>query len=113
MTLFETLLLGHFVGDFLFQNHWMADRKANRALPRLVHSLVYSSAVYAFSWMAGGISLVGAGIILLSHFLIDQRSFVRCWMSNITRTFNVSWLSIVYDQIFHLLILAAIVFFTR
>lgn len=111
MTLFEALILGHLVGDFLLQNHWMADNKATRTLPRLVHCIVYSITVYAFSWLAGGISLIAVGIILLSHFIIDQRSFIHWWMAAINRTSGMPWLSIVYDQIFHLLILAGIVYF--
>lgn len=111
MTIFEALLLGHLVGDFLFQNRWMADNKHTQVFPRLVHSLVYTFAIYAFSWFAGGISLVAAGIILLSHFCIDQGSFNRWWMSSITRSPDIYWLGIVCDQIFHLLILALIVAF--
>lgn len=110
MTLFEALFLGHFVGDFLFQTHWMADYKEKRALPRLVHCIVYSIVVYAFSWLSGGISLVSVGVILLSHFIIDQRAFIRWWQEHINNSSNISWLGTVTDQIFHLLVLACVVY---
>jgi hypothetical protein len=111
MTIFEALFLGHLVGDFLFQNRWMAKNKNKHVLPRLVHSIIYTIAVYTFSWLAGGISPISAGIILLSHFYIDQRSFTRWWLATINRTSGIQWLNIVCDQIFHLLILACIVYF--
>jgi len=108
MTLFEALLLGHLIGDFLFQNQWMAQNKTGLAIPRLVHCLVYTVLVYAFSYLAGGIGPIGAGVILLSHFLIDRRSFVLWWAKCVTRS-DITWLFVVYDQVFHLLILAAVV----
>jgi len=111
MTIFEVLVLGHGVGDFLFQTRWMADNKEKQILPRLVHSTVYALSVYAFSWLAGGISLVSAAIVLLSHFLIDQRSFTSWWLANINRTPDLPWLRIICDQILHLLVLAVIAYF--
>lgn len=110
MTLFEALFLGHLVGDFLFQTRWMADNKKRKILPRLVHSMVYTLAVYVFSWLAGGIRPLAAAIILISHFIIDQRSFTSWWTKTINRTTDVPWLNIVIDQVFHLLVLAAVVY---
>lgn len=38
MTLFECLLVGHLVGDYLLQNGWMAEGKTTRWVPLLVHT---------------------------------------------------------------------------
>lgn len=45
MSVFDTLLLGHLIGDFLLQTSWMAENKAKHILPLLVHSLVYTVSI--------------------------------------------------------------------
>jgi hypothetical protein len=49
MSLFDTLLIGHFVGDFLFQTAWMADGKKKRIVHLIVHAAVYTLCIFAFS----------------------------------------------------------------
>jgi hypothetical protein len=43
MTVFELYLICHLVGDYLFQNNWMALKKSNDITPLAIHSLIYAS----------------------------------------------------------------------
>ncbi|MGI6490940.1 MAG: DUF3307 domain-containing protein [Pelotomaculum sp.] len=104
--LFSWLLLGHLVGDFLFQNRWMAEGKANRWLPLLVHSLVYTATVTVCALAAGGLTWRGILIIFLAHLVLDRRVFVNWWAKNITQSQDVPWLVIMIDQSWHIVILA-------
>ncbi|MEQ8175561.1 MAG: DUF3307 domain-containing protein [Syntrophomonadaceae bacterium] len=114
MTLFEALLVGHLVGDFLFQNRWMADNKSKKVIPLVVHSLVYSLSIFALAWLAGGISLMATGIIFISHVLLDERRFTRWWITNISRSPDIGWVQFAVDQVFHILLLSIVAyFFTR
>lgn len=113
MSLFDALLVGHLVGDFLVQTAWMADNKATRILPLLVHVTIYGLAVVA----AGGI-LVPHGrflfwalpVLIVTHAALDQRSFVRFWVRSVQGVHRDEdrWLYVVGDQVFHVLVLAVI-----
>lgn len=109
MNLFESLLIGHLVGDFLLQNRWMAENENRRLSPLLLHCLVYTLAIYFFSRPAGGISLIALAVVYFSHALLDQRQVVQWWMEKITRSADIKWLHVAADQTFHILILAAVV----
>ncbi|WP_378142052.1 hypothetical protein [Chryseomicrobium palamuruense] len=53
-------------------------------------------------------SPLAIGIVFISHILLDRRDFIQWWNRVIMRNNELSWLSIVSDQIFHILILAVI-----
>ncbi|AXH99994.1 DUF3307 domain-containing protein [Sporosarcina sp. PTS2304] len=111
MDLFTYLLLGHLVGDFLFQSSWMAMNKAKQWIPLLIHCIIYTATV-SIAILIGGFSLspFAVGILFFSHVILDKRVFVVWWaktfMSVTQPTGN--WLIIVADQVFHLLILGII-----
>jgi hypothetical protein len=42
MTLLEKLIICHFVGDWLFQNQYIADRKTKDHAIRAMHCVIYS-----------------------------------------------------------------------
>lgn len=76
LTFFESLLLGHLLGDYVFQNTWMASRKGAKYLPCVVHCLIYTFCVVAMtSW-----SPWWALVVFLSHFPIDKYSLADKWM---------------------------------
>lgn len=108
MSMFEVLLLGHLTGDFLFQTSWMAKYKATQWLPLLVHVTVYTTIVSLFGLLAGGLSLTAIAVIFISHVILDRRSFVQFWVKRVQMTTGSEsrWLTIMADQIFHLLFLA-------
>ena len=105
MTLFEWLLLGHLVGDFLLQTRWMAERKTTQWYPMVVHCTVYTAVVSLFARAAGGLPLAVA-FIFVSHLFLDKRKFAEFWVKNLNGSENSNWLKIMIDQVWHLLALA-------
>ena len=104
------LLAGHLIGDFLLQNRWMSENKEKKALPLLLHSAVYSAAVFALSLAAGGLSIAGVLLIFITHVILDRRRFVRWWCKNITKSYPQTTLLVMTDQAWHVaaLVLACI-----
>jgi hypothetical protein len=74
-------IIGHLVGDYLFQNDWMAMNKKANSLKGwaacLVHCLLYTCAVCSCTgwWRWDLICLV-----FLSHFPIDKTYIVALYM---------------------------------
>jgi len=115
MNLFNWLILGHFVADWLFQSDWMAIGKRERFFARagLAHYALYTLIILltlkSFSHQSGGIAsclLVGA-LIFLSHWLIDGSQLIRRWMRFFGQRDQVM-VTMVIDQTLHLLILGTI-----
>ena len=75
------LILGHLVGDYVLQNHWMALNKKEEWLPCIVHCLVYTGAVclftapelFAWKWHIFVPAIV---LIFLSHFVLDRTNII-------------------------------------
>jgi hypothetical protein len=109
MTLFEWRLVGHFVGDYLFQTSWMADKKVNMWTPLVIHSAVYTAAVTLLALPAGKLlPPLAIALIFFSHILLDRRFFVEFWIKKVTRAENTEWLKVVIDQTWHIVILALV-----
>jgi hypothetical protein len=114
MTLFEWLL----VGDWVFQNDWMARHKQNGLLNRaiLVHCAVYTAALWlVYSLLAAdapvlSTSLLFAALVYSSHWLIDATGLARRWMRFFRQT-DAPFMRIAVDQIMHVLVLALLVQF--
>jgi len=71
---FAASVLGHFVGDYVFQNQWMATRKSLPGMPGhvacTVHVLLYTLAVALFTgWHP--LFLLAVGV---PHWVIDRWS---------------------------------------
>lgn len=86
---FSILVCAHILGDFLFQSHWIASRKA-RLYGWLLHTLIHGLLVYAVS-MRFSLWLLPVGVALL-HGAIDA---VKTRFKDTPLTFAV-------DQAFHL-----------
>lgn len=108
MELFDWLLVGHLVGDFILQTRWMADKKASELLPLLTHAAVYTVTVTLFASLENGLSWWGIGSIFISHVILDQRAFVDYWAAKINGNTDIDWLKITLDQAWHILILALV-----
>ncbi|WP_170008120.1 DUF3307 domain-containing protein [Bacillus fonticola] len=109
MSQFDLLLIGHFIGDFLLQTSWMAQYKSTKWIPLLTHVTVYTTIVSLFGFFSGQISLLGIAIIFLGHVVLDRKTFVTFWVKNIQGAKDGpvhNWLSIMVDQIFHIILLA-------
>lgn len=105
MILFCWLLIGHLVGDYLFQTRWMAEKKEQELLPLIIHSALYTIIVTLLALLKGGLSIWGIGLIFVSHLILDQRKFITFWAQKITETDNIGWLKIMLDQSWHIIIL--------
>jgi hypothetical protein len=116
MSLFDWLLVGHLVGDFLLQTDGMAKYKAQSWTWMLRHVGLYLAVmvivlgVYSLSnpvplWVLG-LSLLFIGA---THIVLDRRGFTLAWMRLIGITSDLDWLIIVADQVFHLLVLVVVV----
>lgn len=115
MSEFDALLVGHLIGDFLFQTSWMARHKATKWGPLLAHVAVYTVVVSGAGWLAGGISVYAIALIFASHALLDHKGFVGWWsrhIQGVTRSSD-GWVTIMADQVFHIIILAIAVFMTQ
>ena len=67
------MLLGHLMGDYLFQTEWMAMNKSKNNMEgvkaAIVHCLLYTFAVCLFMWNFQPIWICA---VYLSHFPIDK-----------------------------------------
>ena len=121
MSVFELLLIGHLIGDWLLQTSYQALNKDkgkffNRAL--IGHSLVYT-AVFIPILILQNISLAWLLLVMACHVIIDRRWPV-VWtyklINNVEKSPGESeapfWLLIVKDQVIHILVLATIVLFS-
>jgi hypothetical protein len=112
MLLFNWLLVGHLVGDFILQTRWMAEKKSQEFLALFVHSAVYTITVALLALLVhrangtDGLSWLAIGLIFLSHLALDQRNFINFWARKINGNTNIEWLKITLDQSWHILILA-------
>ena len=116
MSLFDWLLVGHLVGDFLLQTDGMAKYKAVDWTWMLRHVGLYLAVMalvlgaYALStpvpFWALGLALL---LIAVTHIILDRREFTLGWMRLIGITSDLGWLTIVADQVFHVLVLVVVV----
>ena len=114
LTLFEKLLLSHLVGDWLLQPHWMAIRKTGEWKVRAIHCAIVTS---CFWW----VGIWWCLWIYATHFIIDTYKPLY-WFRKLRGDFK-SWeefkesfstpagfmVNVVFDQIFHILMLLPII----
>ena len=117
LTIFEALVITHFVMDWLFQTKWEADNKSKKWLPLFVHSSIYTLGfIPVFFWYQIGFSWLA--LLFLSHVFLDRRPFEIWWLKTVKRFTKENapewfWfmLLIAVDQTFHILVLTAIILF--
>ncbi|MBI3957817.1 MAG: DUF3307 domain-containing protein [Chloroflexi bacterium] len=118
MTLFEWLLVGHLIGDWVFQNDWMARHKQNGLLNRaiFIHCAVYTAVLWLVYFLFAvsprhlPTALLFAAFVYLSHWLIDAAGLATRWMRFFHQT-DVPFMRIAVDQILHVVVLALLVEF--
>lgn len=111
----ELLILGflfHLVGDYLFQNDWMAQNKTKDSVVAFIHATIYSMPFYLITkpdWWAW---------ILLTHLVIDRYRLAEYWIRLVNWKWDGDnfgyddskpkwmsvWLLIIIDNTFHILI---------
>lgn len=113
MSPFDVLFIGHLIGDFLFQTNWMATQKSQNWVALLVHVTVYTLTVSIVTFILGaGLSAWGIAVVFVSHFIVDKRTLAPWWVASVMRTTgqDSGWLGLVVDQVFHILILALVLY---
>jgi len=116
MTLFEWLLVGHLIGDWVFQNDWMARHKQNGFFNRaiFIHCAVYTAVLCLVYFLPTASPrpfstfLFFAASVYLSHWLIDAAGLAGRWMHFFRQT-DVPFMRIAVDQIMHIVVLALLV----
>ena len=115
MSLFDWLLVGHLVGDFLLQTDSMARYKAESWSWMLKHVGIYLAVMvvvvgaYAMNhsvplWVVGTLLFFIGG----THIILDRRSLTLWWMRRLGASSDLTWLLVVADQVFHILVLVVV-----
>ena len=71
----------HRVGDYMFQNHWMATEKTKNFHPALIHALLYSVLfllIVSWEWWL---------VIFITHFFIDRYRLAAYWTRLVSSRF--------------------------
>lgn len=76
---FPQLILGHFIGDFLLQNKWMAMNKSASNWKCAVHCALYTLAVTATTYPTI-FSFQWSIFVFLTHFPVDRWSWADKWL---------------------------------
>lgn len=105
LSVFEQALIMHLIGDWLLQNHWMAENKTNLRHPAAwVHGAIHM-ALLAFVF-----GPVGAVVLGLIHMLVDTRAPLNWWRRTFRMTMEGPYAQPVAtwaDQVLHIVCLAA------
>ena len=109
------ILLGHWLGDFIFQTHWMATNKSNSMKALLIHTLEYTGVLgstiglflfnmhfagYAFTASAATIAIwvaANGGVHCVVDFFTSRAS---AWAHRSDKI-NLFWNIIGFDQLLH------------
>ncbi|MFH1401864.1 MAG: DUF3307 domain-containing protein [Parcubacteria group bacterium] len=126
--IFARIVLGHLVGDYLFQGREMALKKSENSWRGIiwctVHSLIYTACVCSFLWTINPLIWF---LIFLSHWPFDRWSLGSKWLKLIRgrdfmeafnsndkyRDIHLVFSCIVYvvvDNTLHLLLMCLIAF---
>jgi hypothetical protein len=68
-------LLAHLVGDYVLQNHWMANHKTKSSVAAAVHVALYVLPFLLITSSMWALIVIGA-----THFLIDRFRLAQYWV---------------------------------
>ena len=122
LTLFEQIVMGHLIGDYLLQPKEMAIRKSEKnwrgLLWCLAHCIIYTAVICIATATTSPLIIV---LIFLSHFPVDRWSLGYLWLKTIKgrdfegseqglkgKIISLSFSAVVYtvvDNTIHLLLL--------
>ena len=105
--MFESALVGHLVGDFIFQNDFQAKNKTTSTWHCLLHVVLYTLAIMLFT---GWYDWRHLAAVAVPHFFIDRFRLSRRLMRLVGQeefaTGPLSpWSIIIVDQVMHLVCL--------
>lgn len=113
MTIFDWLLIGHLVGDWLLQSDGMANGKRQGLITKagMSHFTIYTLSLLMLIWLSGYYALIQyitAGLIIfISHWLIDATNLIDGWMRIVGQR-NHPLVRTMADQSMHVIILAGV-----
>jgi prepilin signal peptidase PulO-like enzyme (type II secretory pathway) len=115
MTLFNWLLLGHLLGDWMFQNDWMAKGKRQSFFnaPILIHCTLYTLITLLTLLLATRHSLTPPPWLLFTltvfttHWFVDASDVVDRWMRLLHQS-KLPAVRLMVDQTLHILVLAVL-----
>lgn len=117
LTIFEALLVTHFVVDWLFQGRWEAMNKSKKWLPLFFHCTVYTVGFIPV-FLIYKINLVWLILLFVSHLIFDRRTFEIWLLKNLKgvtkeNILESAWtiLLTTIDQILHIVILVLVIIF--
>jgi hypothetical protein len=94
------LLVAHMIGDYFFQNNWMALNKTKNSLICGLHCLLYTLSISIicqwFDWRLF--------IVFFTHFIMDRFRLATYWRKFYSKDEQIPWI-ITSDNSIHLLIL--------
>lgn len=101
-----TLLLGHFVGDYLLQNRAMMLNKSKKGREGIfwctLHCTIYTAIVCLFLWTLNPLIVA---IVFVSHWPIDRWSLANKWIRLIRgRDPNATYFSKEIDMAFYAIV---------
>jgi hypothetical protein len=112
MSLFDTLLIAHLLGDWILQTEWQAQNKERGWGALLGHVVVYHLFVLGgcLLYLDAENPIVYVVVILLavSHLILDRRHVTIKLMSVLHRQRNgpaEQWLVVAFDQAVHITLL--------
>lgn len=99
-------LIGHLLGDYLFQNDWMALNKKEKSwrgeLACHVHVTIWTLCVL---WFTGWWDWLHFALVYIPHYIQDRTQIVQWYVNKINRNKPATWLYIINDNVLHLLTL--------
>jgi hypothetical protein len=97
-------IIGHLVGDYLFQTDWMAENKKHNTLACVIHCAVWAACVV----LLAGWGWIPFMFLFVTHFIQDRTYIVRGWMHLVGQDHFATgpyapWSMVIVDNTFHLL----------
>ena len=80
---FLAAMLGHFVGDYVLQNQWMALNKSKKGwkynIPCFIHVALYTLAIHFFThgYLQPESQFLFLIAVFIPHYIIDRTSFAN------------------------------------
>lgn len=99
------IIIGHMVGDYLFQSDYLANNKGKDNYLLLAHSVLYSFGIMVVAYiMKIELSVIQLLILAIVHFPVD---YVKA--RGITPKYMGSDYALIFDQLIHYLTLLIVV----
>ncbi len=104
-------IVGHLLGDFVFQNDWIAKEKKRSSEVCFFHALVWTFCVVCCAgWQDHHWAIA---TLLITHFIQDRFNLIPWYMDAVgQREFRTGpcspWSVIVVDQVWHIVTIYAI-----